>query len=886
VKKPITAVVAVLALSVVGLAVVLAGSAQAVVSAHASAIDAPLGRTERVSRRAHRRPFFTHVLLAARRHSPGVRPFLAPTAGTRGGLHRASVSQLPGRLVGGASTRLQTSAANTGTVLERLSAFAATSFGTDSAPVAPPDTQVAAGPVYIGEAINTALVVWSRHGGLVGAADLNAFFSVPTGYGFSDPRIIYDTLSGRWFLSGLAADAAFDSNAYLAVSDSTDPTARWSIYELASYAGVVTDQPKIGVNSDKVVMSWNDFTTSGTVFGGAETWVLQKSDLLIGAGVQHVSFSPDASRFDIVPVTSLTATATEYLVYNNTCSGAAGFGVGSCTTGSSTLGVVAITGTPAGGDVAWSESDPSVVQTSNPPGAAQPSGPSIDTNDDRLLSAVWQNGTLWTTANDACLAGGVAQSCLRLVEVTTGATPSVLFDGDIGLAGADLYFPAVTLDGSGDPYVVATLSSSSIFPSVIVYGESATSSGLVGANVWNGAGPYACSFCGAGNNRWGDYSGAAIDPTNPSDVWVAGEYGTALGGDNWGTAIGELTFSGPTVTAVSPHGGSASGGTHVTINGTNFTPAAAVRFGTVAAAHVTVQSATQLVATAPAHSSGSVHVTVTTADGTSVTSNADTFTYTKTAPPPPPPPPPPRSGYWMLGADGHVYAFGNAINYGSAATFAVAIAARRDGTGYWIVDTEGTVNSFGAATYHGGRPPLQPGEQVSTISPTPSGNGYWLFTNRGRAFPYGDAHSYGDMTGVALNGPVIASAGTPTGHGYYMVGSDGGVFSFGDARFHGSTGGTRLNRPVVGISPTPDNRGYWLVATDGGVFAFDAPFRGSMGSVKLNRPVNGLVAYGNGYLMVASDGGIFDFSNKPFGGSLANNPPAAPIIGLTAFTMG
>ncbi len=237
-------------------------------------------------------------------------------------------------------------------------------------------------------------------------------------------------------------------------------------------------------------------------------------------------------------------------------------------------------------------------------------------------------------------------------------------------------------------------------------------------------------------------------------------------------------------------------------------------------------------------------------------------------------------GYWMLGADGKVYAFGAAKNQGSAPGRSVAIAARKGGTGYWTVDAAGNVSHFGSATDHGGHPALRSGESVSTISASPSGNGYWLFTNRGRAFAYGDAHFYGDMSAATLNGPVVASVATPTGHGYFMVGSDGGVFSFGDARFHGSTGGIRLNRPIVGISPTSDNRGYWLVASDGGVFAFNAPFRGSMGAVHLNRPVNGLVAYGNGYLMVASDGGVFAFSDKPFAGSLASNPPSAPIIGI------
>ena len=244
----------------------------------------------------------------------------------------------------------------------------------------------------------------------------------------------------------------------------------------------------------------------------------------------------------------------------------------------------------------------------------------------------------------------------------------------------------------------------------------------------------------------------------------------------------------------------------------------------------------------------------------------------------------PRSGYWMLGSDGRVYAFADAREAGWAGGPSVAISARADGTGYWVVDAAGDVWHLGTAAGFGGHPALGSGEVVSTISATPTGNGYWLFTNRGRVFPYGDAHFYGDMSNTVLNGPIIASVATATGHGYYMVGSDGGVFSFGDARFHGSTGGMHLNRPIVGISPTPDNRGYWLVASDGGVFAFSAAFRGSMGGSVLAKPVNGLVAYGNGYLMVASDGGIFDFSDKAFGGSLGGNPPSAPIIGVAAFS--
>jgi len=243
-------------------------------------------------------------------------------------------------------------------------------------------------------------------------------------------------------------------------------------------------------------------------------------------------------------------------------------------------------------------------------------------------------------------------------------------------------------------------------------------------------------------------------------------------------------------------------------------------------------------------------------------------------------------GYWMVGHDGVVYAFGKVGEFGSSGAAADAIASRRDGAGYWLTDHSGDVTAFGTARTFGDPPPLGHPEDVTTISATPSGNGYWLFTDRGRVFAYGDAKSYGDMSGTKLNGPIVASAATASGHGYYMIGSDGGVFTFGDARFHGSTGAMALHRPVVGIAPTPDGHGYWLVASDGGVFAFGAPFRGSMGAAKLNQPVNGLIAFGNGYLMVASDGGVFDFSNQAFLGSLGGSTPTAPIVGIAAYGVG
>ena len=93
--------------------------------------------------------------------------------------------------------------------------------------------------------------------------------------------------------------------------------------------------------------------------------------------------------------------------------------------------------------------------------------------------------------------------------------------------------------------------------------------------------------------------------------------------------------SAPTVSSVSPGSGPTTGGTTVTIGGTNLTGATAVTFGSTPATAFTVTGASAITATAPAGVAGTVDVTVTTGGGTSATSAADQFTYQ--APPPPPP---------------------------------------------------------------------------------------------------------------------------------------------------------------------------------------------------------------------------------------------------------
>ena len=78
------------------------------------------------------------------------------------------------------------------------------------------------------------------------------------------------------------------------------------------------------------------------------------------------------------------------------------------------------------------------------------------------------------------------------------------------------------------------------------------------------------------------------------------------------TAIATLnaTAPAPTITSVTPTAGPTSGGTSVTITGTNFTGVTAVNFGGTAAAGFTFNSPTSITATSPAGTAGTVDIKV------------------------------------------------------------------------------------------------------------------------------------------------------------------------------------------------------------------------------------------------------------------------------------
>jgi len=83
----------------------------------------------------------------------------------------------------------------------------------------------------------------------------------------------------------------------------------------------------------------------------------------------------------------------------------------------------------------------------------------------------------------------------------------------------------------------------------------------------------------------------------------------------------------PGVQSVSPRQGPTTGGTWVTITGTQLNGATVVHFGTVSATQVVVEPNGQMRALSPAHLPGSVDVLVTTPAGTTPATPGDVFDF-------------------------------------------------------------------------------------------------------------------------------------------------------------------------------------------------------------------------------------------------------------------
>ncbi len=262
---------------------------------------------------------------------------------------------------------------------------------------------------------------------------------------------------------------------------------------------------------------------------------------------------------------------------------------------------------------------------------------------------------------------------------------------------------------------------------------------------------------------------------------------TTAGGTSATSAADQYTYVAvPTVTSISPNSGPGTGGTAVTITGTNLTGTTAVNFGAAAATGFTVNSATQITATAPAGATGTVDVTVTSAGGTSAISAADRYSY---APAPTvtsiTPNAGPATGGTMVTLIGTNFGGASAVTFGgtAATAFTVLSATTLTATapaGSGTVDVRVTTVGGTSATSAADQYTYLPVPTVTMITPSAGPTiGGTIVVITGSNFIGTTAVTFGSTaaTGFTVNSATSITATAPAGSGTVdvRVSSTGGT---------------------------------------------------------------------------------------------------------------
>lgn len=425
----------------------------------------------------------------------------------------------------------------------------------------PPDTHGAVGPAHLVTMLNTQVRIQDRSGSDLGTVSLATFWTGGTGLSGVpfDPRVFYDAQSGRWIAVVDANGRSADSQVWLAMSATSDPTGSWTFWSFdADPSGLDwADFPGVGFNSTWIAITQNMFTVEGNRFTGAKMWVVDKASALAGGVLVATGFptgfdlsGPGVSGFALQPaVTHDPAEAALYLVDLSTV----------LVDGFHALRLSRITGT--GAAPAWEPAPGSTVEGSGlvpvpiefadqvlPP--RQP-GSSVRLDGGRVIvpsSPAFRNGRLWTAH-----VGGwpfwktVDRTVVLWHELDPAsfeATGDAVAQGGIvdPGAGSAVIYPSITANRFGDAVIGFTRSDATRFPEAAWVGRSGidppgTQSAIVVAKP--GVDAYFKNF-GSGRNRWGDYSATVVDPLDDETIWTIQEYAAAPVGDGrdddrWGT---------------------------------------------------------------------------------------------------------------------------------------------------------------------------------------------------------------------------------------------------------------------------------------------------------------------------------------------------------------
>jgi hypothetical protein len=429
----------------------------------------------------------------------------------------------------------------------------------------PPDTTGAAGPDRYIEAINTSYAIYGTTGSLINSGSLSSLTGISGGifgYSLSDPQMMWDAATQRFYYSAVFYDA-FLSNTGLAVgwSKTAAPASSSDFCKYTiGFGADLPDYPKLGDSQAFLMMGYNLFSDAATTYAGSEFATVNKpapGSACAPTSQFAVHFSPTLLNADSSPAST---PVPANLVDDGNGAGYVVANADLTTVGSASFASIwsVTTGPPDGNGIptpAISGPVTATVPTYSMPASARQSGSTylLDTLDGRFEASVAATDPghanvlgLWT----AHAVFGGAGSEERWYEINP-ATGALVQSGTVGDPSLYTWNGAVSPDrahGSfGDSMAMSvSTSSSTTDPAIQVVWKKGASAQSPMKRLVQSPSPnvdFSCSSTAA--CRWGDYSGASPDPsaTTGGRVWLANQYNLAAGKSStaWRTWVARVT---------------------------------------------------------------------------------------------------------------------------------------------------------------------------------------------------------------------------------------------------------------------------------------------------------------------------------------------------------
>lgn len=473
----------------------------------------------------------------------------------------------------------------------------------------PPDPIGAAGPNHVVSVVNTTIEWFTKAGATQntqrlgknsGGSIAGSFFESLTPLtGTFDPKVIYDQFEGRFLVVTLEKTTSSDttSRILLAVSDDDDPNGSWYYHAINSKMTIDgktnwADYPGFAVDEEAVYITANMFDFSGYSHG-IRLWIVAKG---AGTGGFYDGGTASVSVYDPEALAGMSGYTTSqpahifgsapdplgtFLVQAGWYSGSTDY-----------LAVIRVDNPLSSPTFTNQWINLGDIHTSGDLPDAPQSGTTItiETNDARTLSAVWRDDYLWVTNTVNPPSGADAgQATAHWYKINTSNLSALTLTDQGNVGGEDIatgtytFFPAIMVDSLGNMGIGFAASGSSIYPGAYFTGRLASDpAGTVqsATALRTGLDYYYRAF-GGSRNRWGDYSGIALDPSDQLTFWVFNEYaltrGTILGSypsedGRWGTAFGSFNFNARANIKIFLEGPYQSGVMTTTLNDSGYIP--------------------------------------------------------------------------------------------------------------------------------------------------------------------------------------------------------------------------------------------------------------------------------------------------------------------------